>query len=305
MSGYSALCRVSNTRHIQVEGRYTGQKLYINGKVIAETTNGNRVLKVSLQDHVSESGYTTVYASDGYWDNLLVTDEYDQLGEFFYKDTPSKVVVRHWEPKLDWSNRIVDVGLDRGVAYLNDTAVAWPGLVSVVEPPEFAPPKVIYQDGEVSSIIPYPHSVSGELEALTIPREVRSYLGEDTIAPGITGSGVPPRPFGLSFRSGMGNTEQGTEYGYKIHIWYNVLGEPLEGGYGTLSDSSEPTTKTWRFKSIPFVSPTGKRYFKLVIDSKECDPHKIAILESVLYGYDNNEARLPTPDEIVNILAAE
>ena len=168
MSGYSALCHVSNTRHIQVEGRYTGQKLYINGKVVAETTNGNRILKVSLQDHVSESGYTTVYASDGYWDNLLVTAEYDQLGEFFYKDTPSKVVIRNWKPQTKWhqsEDQVAEYGIDRGILYLsNDVVVPWNGLVRVSENIDGVDIEPYYIDGVKRLDVPSTFDLSLDLE---------------------------------------------------------------------------------------------------------------------------------------------
>ena len=304
MSGYSALCHVSNTHHIQVEGRYTGQKLYIDGKVIAETTNGNRILKVSMQDHVSGSGYTTVYAGDGYWDNLLVTAEYDQLGEFFYKDTPSKVVIRNWKPQTKWhqsEDQVAEYGIDRGILYLsNDVVVPWNGLVRVSENIDGVDIEPYYIDGVKRLDVPSTFEIEGEIEAYSAPKQFAAYVGEAEIAPGFYGSNQMPRPFCLSYRTRVhaGNGKQH----YKIHILYNVLAQPSDREYNTMGEDTEPSVFTWEFKTTP-QAVGGIRSSLFTIDSRELNPIALAIIESRLYGYDQDEPDILTPDEIAAVIA--
>ena len=43
----------------------------------------------------------------------------------------------------------------------------------------------------------------------------------------------------------------------------------------------------------------------LTIDSTKADPTKLAALEDILYGKDQVEPRLPLPDEIATLMAAD
>jgi hypothetical protein len=42
----------------------------------------------------------------------------------------------------------------------------------------------------------------------------------------------------------------------------------------------------------------------ITIDSTKTDPAKLKALEDILYGTEENEARLPLPDELATLLAA-
>ena len=304
MSGYSVLCRVFSTDHIQVEGRYTGQKLYIDGEVIAETTNGNLLLRVSLQDHVSGSTYVDVYASDGYWDNLMVVREYAHLGDFFYRETPTKVVVRHWEPQTKWHQseaRVAEYGIDRGVLYLsNDVVVPWNGLVRVSENIDGVDIEPYYVDGVKRLDVPSTFEIEGEIEAYSAPKQFAAYVGEAEIAPGFYGSNQMPRPFCLSYRTRV-TTANGKQH-YKIHILYNVLAQPSDREYNTVGEDTEPSVFTWEFKTTPQVT-NGIRSSLFTIDSRELNPIALAIIESRLYGYDQDEPDMLTPDEIAAVIA--
>ena len=58
-------------------------------------------------------------------------------------------------------------------------------------------------------------------------------------------------------------------------------------------------TFSWEVSTNP-ESVTGKKPTSLItIDSREADPTKLAQLETMLYGDESTEPKLPSPDEVI------
>ena len=218
--------------------------------------------------------------------------------------------------KLQWDKtgeRLYETGLDRGVLYPMDATgaypkgVVWNGLTAVNESPSGAEASPLYADN-----IKYLNLMSAEefgasIEAYTYPDEFAVCDGSAEVATGVIVGQQPRKPFGLCYRTAIGNDVAGTEHGYKIHIVYGCLAAPSEKGYQTINDSPEAITFSWEVTTTPVEVPGFKPSATLIIDSTKDTAAEMKAIEDVLYGKDaepGSIARLPLPAEILSIMDA-
>lgn len=214
--------------------------------------------------------------------------------------------------KIVWDKigeRFYETGVDRGVLYVQDDqgnypkGVAWNGLIGVTESPTGAEPTPLYADN-----IKYLNLISVEefeasIEAYTYPEEFEECDGSAELAPGITIGQQPRKAFGLCYRTKLGNDLEGDDYGYKLHLIYGAKAAPSEKGYETINDSPDAITFSWDITTTPVPVTGFKPTSTLVIDSTKVDPDKLVELEEILYGSDEENARLPLPDEVLSIIS--
>jgi hypothetical protein len=115
------------------------------------------------------------------------------------------------------------------------------------------------------------------------------------------------KPFGLVYKTTIGNDTQGVDCGYKLHLIYGASASPSEKAYGTINDSPEAITFSWEVTTTPVPVTGFKPTACVVIDSTKADATKLAALEEILFGKDGSPgatARLPLPDEIATLMAA-
>lgn len=212
--------------------------------------------------------------------------------------------------KLVWDasgEKFYETGVDQGVLYLNvggvyPKGVVWNGLTAVTESPSGAEATPLYADN-----IKYLNLMSAEefgatIEAYTYPVEFEECNGVVEIAPGVYAGQQARTTFGMCYRTLLGNDIENTKHGYKLHIIYGALASPSEKSYATVNDSPEAVTFSWEVTTTPVVVTGQKPTSTVVIDSTKVDAEKLAALEAVLYGSEEAEARLPMPDEIVEII---
>lgn len=215
-------------------------------------------------------------------------------------------------PKLVWDDtgkHLFETGVQKGVLYPQvggayPKGVVWNGLSSVTESPSGAESNPIYADD-----IKYLNLVSAEefgatVEAYTYPDEFAKCDGSAEISPGILVGQQERQKFGLCYRTVLGNDTEGNAYGYKLHIIYNATASPSEKQYQTINDSPEAITFSWELSTTPTNVDGHKPTASLVIDSTKVDEEKLKKLEDKLYGTESAEASLPTPNEIIALLAA-
>ena len=82
------------------------------------------------------------------------------------------------------------------------------------------------------------------------------------------------------------------------------MAAPSEKAYATINDSPEAITFSWELSTTPVEVKGAKPTACLTIDSTKVDPTKLAALEAKLYGDETNEASLPLPDEVAELLKA-
>lgn len=212
-------------------------------------------------------------------------------------------------PKIKWDQtgeRFYETGVSKGVLYplaagVYSTGVAWNGLTAVNESPSGAEATPLYADN-----IKYLNLMSAEefgatIEAYTYPDEFAACNGEAELTTGVSIGQQARSTFGLSYQTKIGN-DQNSELGYKIHLIYGALAAPSEKAYATVNDSPEAITFSWEISTTP-VEVTGfKPTATIVVDSTKVDAEKLAALEAILYGSEQEEARLPLPDEVLEII---
>lgn len=212
-------------------------------------------------------------------------------------------------PKIKWDQtgeRFYETGVSKGVLYplaagAYSKGVAWNGLTAVNESPSGAEATPLYADN-----IKYLNLMSAEefgatIEAYTYPDEFAACNGEAELTTGVSIGQQARSTFGLSYQTKIGN-DQNSELGYKIHLIYGALAAPSEKAYATVNDSPEAITFSWEISTTP-VEVTGfKPTATIVVDSTKVDAEKLAALEAILYGSEQNEARLPLPNEVLEII---
>ena len=201
-----------------------------------------------------------------------------------------------------------ETGVRNGVLYLKDAegaysnGVAWNGLTSVSESPEGAEPTDLYADDIKYLTLMSAENFKATIEAYTYPDEFEECDGSATIANGVVIGQQTRKPFGLCYRTAIGNDTDGNEHGYKLHIIYGCQASPSEKQYSTINDSPEAVTFSWEVNTTP-VNVNGKKpTATLIIDSTKADKAKLTALEAILYGSEQDEPRLPLPDEIATLM---
>jgi hypothetical protein len=212
--------------------------------------------------------------------------------------------------KLVWDQtgeRLYETGVKQGVLYVQENGaypkgVAWNGLTAVTESPSGAEATPLYADD-----IKYLNLMSAEefgatIEAFMYPDEFMACDGSASLAEGVYIGQQPRKPFGMCYRTVLGNDTENEAHGYKLHLIYGALAAPSEKAYATINDSPEAITFSWEVTTTP-VNVTGhKPTASLTIDSTKVDAEKLAALEAVLYGSESVEAKLPLPDEVLAII---
>ena len=215
--------------------------------------------------------------------------------------------------RLIWDNtgeRYYETGVKRGVLYPMDAngaytnGVVWNGLSSVQESPSGAEATAIYADDIKYLELRSAEEFGATVEAYTYPDEFAICDGSAELAPGLMAGQQTRKRFGFCYRSIIGNDTETDGYGYKLHLIYNAMASPSERQYQTVNDSPEAITFSWEMTTTPVAIGVGdyKPTSSLTIDSTKVDATALAALEDVLYGTENEDARLPLPAEVVEIL---
>lgn len=214
--------------------------------------------------------------------------------------------------KIVWDKsgeRFYETGVKNGVLYVQENGtypkgVAWNGLTAVTESPSGAEPSPLYADDIKYLNLLSTEEFAATVEAYTYPPEFEECDGSASIAEGVNIGQQKRKPFGMSYKTVLGNDEENNSYGYKLHIIYGALAAPSEKAYASINDSPEAITFSWELSTTP-VSVTGfDPTASISIDSTKANPEKLAALEDILYGSAETEPRLPLPDEIAQLMKA-
>jgi hypothetical protein len=225
--------------------------------------------------------------------------------------------------RLTWDQageRFYETGVRNGVLYPKNgqngaygEGVAWNGLTAINESPSGAEATALYADD-----IKYLNLMSAEefgftIEAYTYPDEFAECDGSAALNTGVIISQQKRIPFGMCYRTAIGNDIDGSDAGYKLHIVYGCLASPSEKSYATINDSPEAITFSWEVATTPVtVDVEGTNYkptAHIIVDSTKADETKLGTLLNILYGTDAGSgstattARLPLPAEVISTLA--
>lgn len=217
---------------------------------------------------------------------------------------------------LEWDKtgeRFYEIGVKKGVLYpqangIYPKGVAWNGLSTVTESPDGGEVTDIYADDIKYLQIRSVENFKGTIEAYYYPDEFAACNGEVEPATGVRIGQQARKPFGFSYVTSIGNDEDQQDHGYKINLVWGATVSPTEETHETINDSPEPEPFSWEFDTIPVAVTGFKPTAHMEIDSTKADATKLAQLEAILYGTPADgqtaavDARLPLPDEVIDIL---
>jgi hypothetical protein len=208
--------------------------------------------------------------------------------------------------------KFYETGVDHAVLYPQiadgsyPKGIAWNGLISVTQSPSGAEANPQYADNIKYLNLLSVEEFGGTIEAFTYPDEFAICDGSAELELGVMVGQQARTPFGLCYRTVLGNDTLGESYGYKLHLVYGALASPSERQNQTINESPEATTFSWEFTTTPVPVTGFKPTSYIVIDSTKADATALAALEVILYGVTgtpNTEGRLPLPDEIATLMA--
>ena len=215
------------------------------------------------------------------------------------------------------SERLYRTGVDRVVLFPQTTGgvygegVGWNGVTKISESPDGGDTTTIYANNNIYLNLVAKENFKGSITAYTYPKEWEkcdgsaSVLASGSGANGVKGlrvTGQTRTPFGLAYRTLIGNDTAGTEYGYELHLVYNATAGVSSQDYQTVNDSPEALELSWDFSTLPVDVPGAKPSAHLVISSLTAEPTKLKALETKLYGSESTAPALPSPAEVITTL---
>ena len=225
--------------------------------------------------------------------------------------------------KLVWDQigqKLWETGVDRTVLFPMtaaggyNTGVAWSGITAINESPSGAEPTKIYADNIVYGVLMSPEEDGLTIESFTYPEEYEPCIGESSIIDGAVIKQQNHLHYGLAYRTMVGNDTVGTDYGYKIHIFWDCVSGASEDSNSTINDSPEQKTFSWSVTTLPVPNTKGfKPTASIVIDSTKIDSAILAQIEALLYGTDadataqttGTDPQLPSIDDLIDLLKGD
>lgn len=204
--------------------------------------------------------------------------------------------------RLNWTGtgkRFFETGIDRGVLYVGALAgVPWTGLTAVTHKPSGGETTPYYTEGVKYLNVAKSTDFEATIEAFTYPDEFMACEGSSALN-GLRFTLQPVVPFGLSYRTKVGNDTVGMDLGYKVHIIYNALTKPADREFQTVADTTSVVNFSWDITTTAPAISGKKPTAHLSISSKDTTTARMASLENILYGTVSTAPRLPQPDELI------
>lgn len=212
--------------------------------------------------------------------------------------------------KIEWDKigeHLYETGVDHvclyelvGGEYTN--GVAWNGVSGITENKSGAEQTPLYADN-----IKYLNLVSLEeygltVECYTYPELFEKYNGMSSPTPGVIVGQQSRGVFGMSFRTLIGNDEKGDSFGYKLHLVYGCQASPSEESNATVNDSPEAKSMSFEISTTPVAVQDLRNTSCITIDSTKVNKEKLTALETMLYGAEETEAKMPLPDALITMM---
>lgn len=212
--------------------------------------------------------------------------------------------------RLIWDaigEKFYEMGTKMGVLYpmkedgSYENGVAWNGLTAVTESPSGAEETKLYADDIKYASLRSAEEYAYTIEAYTYPPEWEPCDGSAQVATGVTIGQQKRKGFGFSWVTTVGN-DVSDEVGKKIHIAWNSTASPSEKSYASINDSPDAITFSWECSTSP-VNVSGFRPTShMEIDCSKLKAATVKAIEDKLWGTENAEATLPTPEEIITLV---
>ena len=116
----------------------------------------------------------------------------------------------------------------------------------------------------------------------------------------------PRRAFGACYRTEIG-TDTDPKKGYIIHIVYNCRCKPSSISHATKNENPDAVEMSWDYECTPVsvTTVTGVEQTSTIeLDSTILTEKQIQAAEKLLYGFEQTDATLPTPDALYAAIKA-
>jgi hypothetical protein len=206
--------------------------------------------------------------------------------------------------RLTWGvvgQRFYEVGVDRGVLFVDDVGYPWNGLVSVEEAPSGGDAKAYYLDGVKYLQLSAREEFEATISAFYSPLAFDECDGLGAIQPGLLVAQQRRKSFGFSYRTNVANDVDGTDYGYKLHIVYDALATPTQRNNASMKEDVDPQLLSWELTTKTRTIPGMMHSSHFVIDTTLADAGAVADIEDILYGTVGDPPTLPTPTEVIAV----
>ena len=190
-----------------------------------------------------------------------------------------------------------------------DEGVAWSGVTAVNESPDGAEANDFYADNIKYASLRSAENAKGSISAYDYPDEFAECDGRLKVETGLRIGQQARRAFGLVYRTEKGNdTATTTDDGYVLHFVWNATVSPSEQNHETINENPDLQEMDWDWECLP-VSVTSVPGVKVTstmeADSTKLSAAKMKAIEDKIYGAGTDgKAAMPTPDELVALVAA-
>lgn len=206
---------------------------------------------------------------------------------------------------LKWDEvgtRAFEGGIDRGVLYLSDgSAIPWSGLTSVSEKIKKTSDPVYYEGSKIYDIWTL-GDFQASVKAITYPDELMDLEGLEIINFGVFVADQEPKRFSMSYRTGVGDDLGGEGISHKIHILFDLVANPSDKTYNSISVEPSLTEFEWEITSVPpevlGFRPTGH----IIVDTAKAPYWLKDGIERILYGDEFTDPGFLTPGEFITFL---
>jgi hypothetical protein len=172
----------------------------------------------------------------------------------------------------------------------------------VTEAPSGGSLQPFYLDGRKILNSSAVEDFAATIQAFSAPTVFNPCIGRSRLSQGLYAANQPKAPFNFSYRTLIGNDLVDIDYGYKIHLVYNAVAKAADNVHTTDADTPSVKTYSWDVATYPVSIAGYKPTSHFIFDTRYVQPYIIGRLEAILYGDDNHDPRMPTPDEVSTLL---
>lgn len=199
--------------------------------------------------------------------------------------------------------RYFEHGLDRGVLYIPGlNPLPWNGLTGFDEGGESGASTILYRDGVIYLADVDASDFSGHLTALFYPNEFHECLGKPEVTDGLYADNQKPKRFGFAYRTLVGSGTTGDMFGYQIHLVYQAMASIAARNRKTLGSDVTPIEFGFDIVCTPVKLAGYRPTAHYVIDTRNMSQSTVTQLENILYGEGATPGRMPSPQELFDIM---
>lgn len=185
-----------------------------------------------------------------------------------------------------------------------EAGVAWNGVTAINENPSGADITDLYADNIKYASMRSAEKFGFTIEAYTYPDEWAECDGSKEAATGVFLGQQARKAFGLVYKTNIGDeAHPGMDKGFKLHLIYNSTASPSSRGYTTINDNPDAISFSWEADSTPVAVTGYKATSEITIDSTKADATKLGTLLTTIYGGENTDPTMPTPDQVLGTLS--